>query len=173
MTKVKERQLMRLLHGELPPDEARWLERELERDRVQPEGGERNQLSVAHERLARVWEGLELPPSELPAGFSARVVAAARASSRPRASGGELSWSLAPAWARGTAVAALLGGVLLGAAFGRGFELPDAGNPASDEAVIVADADADAVPLSLAEVYWLSLEASEGQLVWDQAEGVQ
>ncbi len=180
MTKLKERQLMRLLHGELPPDEARRLERELERDRVRPEGGQRNkrpeggqrkQLNAAREQLARVWDSLELPPSEPPADFSASVVAAARKLNAGELANGELSWSLAPAWARGGAAAALFTGLLLGAAFGRGFEAPGAG--AGDEAVIVADADADAVPLSLAEVYWLSLEESEGKLGQDDVEGVQ
>ncbi len=163
MTKAKERQLMRLLHGELPPEVARRLERELESDQVLPEGDKRKGLRAAHQRLARVWDGLELPASEPPAGFSAGVVAAAR-----KLPGVELSWSLAPAWARGGAAAALLAGLLLGAAFGRGFEVP-----AGDETVIVADADADAVPLSLAEVYWLALEESGGELAVDDAEGVQ
>ena len=171
MTKAKERQLMRWLHGELPPDEARRLERELER-------GQREQLSAAHQRLVQVWDSLELPPSELPAGFSASVVKAARELCADElynreVGNGELSWSLAPAWARGGAAAALLTGLLLGAVFGRGFEVTGAGAGIGEEAVIVANADADAVPLSLAEVYWLSLEASEGQLAWDAAEGVQ
>ncbi len=158
MTKAKEQQLMRLLHGELAPDEARRRSRELEQD---------SDLRAAHQRLARTWESLELPASEVPSGFSANVVAAARELRAGGQPGGELSWSLAPAWARGGAAAALLTGLLLGAAFGRGFEAPDAGT--SDETAIVADADADAVPLSLAEVYWLALEESGGQLAGNDA----
>ncbi len=157
MTKVKERLLMRLLHGELAADEVRRLELELEHD---------GELRAAHRQLARVWDDLELPASEPPAGFSAGVVAATR-----KLRDGELSWSLAPAWARGGAAAALLAGLLLGAAFGHGFEAPAAGG---NEAVQVADADADAVPLSLAEVYWLSLEDSGGLLDGEgMAEDVQ
>lgn len=154
MTKAKERQLMRLLHGELAPDEARQLEAEL--------GDE--PLRTAHRQLVELWDGLELPSSEPPAGFSAGVMNAARA-----ASGGELSWSLAPAWARGGAAAALLAGLLLGATVGRGFEVP----AAARGEVVVADAEADAVPLSLAEVYWLALEESEGQLAGNDTEDVQ
>ena len=45
MTKAKERQLMRLLHGELAPDEAQRLERELERD---------EELGAAYQQLAEV-----------------------------------------------------------------------------------------------------------------------
>ncbi len=156
MSKINERQLMRLLHGELAPDEARRRERELEND---------DGLRAAHGRLARTWDSLELPPAELPAGFSAGVVAAAR-----KLGAGELSWSRAPAWARGGAAAALLTGLLLGVAFGRGFETPGAGG---GEAVLVADADADAVPLTLAEFYWLSLEDSGGSLAGNATEGVQ
>ena len=150
MTKVTERQLMRLIHGELPADEAQRLERELKRD---PE------LRASRDRLAQTWASLELPASEPPADFTASVMAAAR--ELPDA-GRELSWSLAPAWARGGAAAALFTGLLLGATFGRGFELP-----ATDSQTVVADADA--VPLTLAEVYWLSLEESEGALDGDDS----
>ncbi len=146
MTKVTERQLMRLIHGELPADEAQRLERELERD---PE------LRANRDRLAQTWASLELPASEPPSDFTAGVMTAAR--ELPEA-GRELSWSLAPAWARGGAAAALFTGLLLGATFGRGFELPTTD---SQTAVV---ADADAVPLTLAEVYWLTLEESEGAL---------
>ncbi len=158
MTKVNERQLMRLLHGELPADEASRLERRLADD---------GELRAAYERLARTWDSLDLPASAPPAGFSAGVMAAARGLGGDGLADGELSWSLAPAWARGGAAAALVAGLLLGASFGRGFELPETG--AGDQTVLVADADADAMPLSLAEVYWLSLEESEGLLATDGA----
>ena len=155
MTKAKERQLVRLLHGELAPEEARELERELAD--ASPE------VRAANQRLVQVWSGLELPPSEVPADFSTGVMAAARNLARERAEGA-ISWSLAPAWARGGAAAALVTGLLLGATFGRGFEAPSIAEPT---AVVIADADADATPLSLAEVYWLALEESEGQLTVD------
>ena len=151
MTKARERQLMRLLHGELPLDEARQLERELERD---------GELRAAYERLAQAWDGLELPASAVPAGFSAGVMTAAR-----ELRDGELSWSLAPVWARGGAAAALVCGLLLGAVFGGGFGTPEAGG----EAMLIADAEADAAPLSLAEVYWLALEETGGAFAEDGA----
>ena len=79
--------------------------------------------------------------------------------------GGELSWSLAPVWARAGAAAALVAGLMLGAAFDGGFTRP---SPAG-EVVDVDDSygdtdDADAVPLTLSEVYWLALEDSGGEL---------
>lgn len=158
MTKAIERRLMRLLHGELPSGEARRVERQLERD---------GSLRAAHERLARVWDGLELPASEVPAGFSTGVTAAAQALRPGEPHGGELSWSLAPAWARGGAAVALLTGLLLGAAFGRGFEAPGVESVQIADSDVVVNAEADAVPLSLAEVYWLALEESEGLLTGD------
>ena len=91
MTKDNERQLMRLIHGELSPGEAQQLERELERDA---------ELRVTHDRLAQTWASLELPASKPPEGFAADVMSAARGET---AASGELSWSLAPAWARGGA----------------------------------------------------------------------
>ena len=147
---ASERRLMRLLHGELPPDEARRLERRLEQDA---------ELRAAYDRLAETWAGLELPePGEAPAGFAAGVMGAAR-----KVRGGELSWSLAPLWARAGSTAALLAGLLLGATFGGDFA-----QPAPEAVVEYADADADAiadaVPLSLAEAYWLALEESGGLL---------
>ncbi len=170
MTKVKKRQLMRLLHGELPADEACRLEQRLEHD---PE------LSAAYRRLARAWDDLELPPAEVPAGFSTDVVAAARKLACSPAAGGrgaELSWSRAPVWARAGAAAALVTGVFLGATLGSSLALP----VATGEAVFVADADsatvadADVVPFSLAEAYWLSLEESGGLLAeGDGSEGLQ
>ena len=93
MKSAIERRLMRLLHGELPPDEARRLERQLEHDA---------ELRSAYEKLAETWARLKLPEAcEAPAGFAASVVEAARV-----ALGGELSWSLAPLWARAGATAA-------------------------------------------------------------------
>ncbi len=155
MNDTTETRLMRLLHGELPGDEARRLERRLEHDEA---------LRASYRRLAAAWESLAPPvPGDLPDGFAAGVVAAAR-----RIQEGELRWSLAPAWARAGAAAALAAGLLLGAVSGGGFAAP-----AADDAVLYAEADADAVPLSLAEVYWLALEESGGALTQDPAETVR
>ncbi len=168
MMNETERQLMRLLHGELSPEAARRLERQLERD---------GELRAARDRLARTWDGLELPPAAVPADFSAGVMAAARGLRKNELRDGDLSWSLAPAWARTGAAVALVCGLLLGTAFGSGFqgalgigapgvEMADTGD---GEALLVADADADAVPLSLAEIYWLSVEEG-GDLLAEAAD---
>ena len=146
MKNPTERQLMRLLHGELSSPEARQLERRIEEDA---------DLAATYRRLTEAWTRLQLPaPSAPPAGFAAGVVAAAH-----KIRGGELSWALAPAWARAGAATALTAGLVLGAVFGGGF----AETPVSLEVEIQADVDADAAPLSMAEVYWLALEDSEGQ----------
>ena len=65
MDRSTEIELMRLLHGELPPERARALE---SRFAAEPE------LAGAYRRLRERWEGLELPPpSPVPLGFSGRV----------------------------------------------------------------------------------------------------
>ncbi len=168
MTKENERRLMRLLHGELPAAEARHLERELEGDA---------ELRAAYRRLAETWERLELPASEVPAGFSAGVMAAAHELRQTGLRDGELSWSLAPAWARTGAAAALATGLLLGVVFGGGVGVPGPGAPAAagGEEVLLAEADvdADSLPLSLAEVYWLALEEGGDLEAGDGGESVQ
>lgn len=145
MKESTERHLMRRLHGELPDGEAHELERRMAGD---PE------LAAAYRRLEAAWESLELPDAGAPPpGFTGGVVRAAR-----KIRDGELSWALAPAWARAGAAAALSAGLLLGAAFGGGFTAPSP----SPELEQTADLDADGLPLSMAEVYWLALEDSEG-----------
>ena len=104
MDRSSEIELMRLLHGELPPERARALEARLA---AEPE------LAGAFRRLQERWEGLELPPvSPPPLGFSGRVMAEVRSAARE---GAALSWSLAPTWVRAAAAAALVGGIALGA----------------------------------------------------------
>ncbi|HKV08314.1 MAG TPA: hypothetical protein VJ725_09265, partial [Thermoanaerobaculia bacterium] len=62
-----EHDLMRLLAGDLPEDEARQLRLRLWRE---PE------LAAVYERLERAWNGLSLPePAPAPPGFSGRVMA--------------------------------------------------------------------------------------------------
>ncbi len=142
-----DRQLMCLLHGELEGSRARELEDRLARDGA---------LRARYHRLQRVWEGLEpAPAAAIPVGFSTRVMAAARR----RAGAGELSWALAPAWARAASVAALVAGLVLGASFGAGSSGVEVAESevASDQEVYAL-----AEPLSLAESYWLTLEAAGG-----------
>jgi len=129
-----EVQLMRLLHGELPESQARGLRERLEKD---PE------LAAAYARLARTWEGLDLPePAPPPPGFASRVARRARGGSLSAGGRGAdgagaagasrpgemlISWGLAPTWVRTTAAAALALGVLLGA----GLSLRTLGDDAS------------------------------------------
>ncbi len=153
-----DRVLMRLIHGELGDEEARELERRIAED---PE------LAARHHRLAAAWNGLDAPASAgAPEGFAADVVAAARrqrsgAMGSDVRSSGELSWSLAPAWARAGSMAALALGLALGASFG-----VDTGNGFT-ESELLGDQEAYLVlaePSSLAESFWLGLEESEGRL---------
>ncbi|MCP3959835.1 MAG: hypothetical protein GY719_18460 [bacterium] len=150
MSSAMERRLMLLLHGELPADEARRLERQLERD---------GELRALYERLAVTWRCLA-PPAVTgpPAGFASQVALAARA-----IRDGDLSWSLAPAWARGGAGLALAAGLALGMTLSGTFGNDGAvtSEPAIEEVGLYADSE----PLSLAEVYWMSLE--EGDLLSD------
>ena len=115
-----------------------------------------------YRRLERAWNGLELPPpSPVPEGFAPRVQEAAR-----RLRAGELSWSLAPRWARAAGAAALAAGLALGTALGAGLAEP----ATADDPEVVAFAE----PLSLAEGYWLHLEEGAGAVLGeDQAEGAR
>jgi anti-sigma factor RsiW len=123
--------LMRLLHGELPPERARELELRLDRE---PE------LALRYGRLRARWEGLALPPpSPVPPGLAGRVMAHVRSAA---GEGTTLSWSLAPTWVRAAAAAALVGGVALGAGLGllpaRPNDAPP-GTTAMEERVPLAD----------------------------------
>jgi anti-sigma factor RsiW len=145
-----ERELTRLLAGELPPERERELRARLERE---PD------LAAAHRRLERAWSALEPEPAgllgEIPPGFGARVMARVRAEGEPG-----LSWSAAPAWVRAVAAAALVGGMALGAGLGGSALSALAAPPAA----VVADgadpgeADASVTGASLAESYWSLVE---------------
>jgi anti-sigma factor RsiW len=139
MTRGTEQELIRLLHGELPPDEARELRARIRRE---PE------LAEVFGRLARTWSGLALPPpSPVPAGFAGRVMARARSLPAP----GALSWTAAPRWVRATAAAALLAGAALGAGVGRSWPPTD---KAPEPAPVSSLAATEAAEYSLAEGYW-------------------
>jgi anti-sigma factor RsiW len=119
--------LLRLLSGELPPDQERALRQRLARE---PD------LAATFRRLEGAWARLELPPpAPLPLGFSGRVMARVREMPEVRSAGapgtpgsprrtpgtlkaGTLSWAAAPTWVRASCAAALVGGVLLGAGLG-------------------------------------------------------
>jgi anti-sigma factor RsiW len=134
MTRASERELMRLLWGELPEESARALRQRLAAD---PE------LAGAYRRLTTRWQGLELPPpAPVPLGFAARLAARARAQGRPQA-----GLRAAPLWVRAAAALALATGLALGAGVG----------------LLQATASEDGLSawgVSLAESYW---EAIEGE----------
>jgi anti-sigma factor RsiW len=133
----KEKDLMRLLHGELPEARAAELRARLDRE---PE------LARAYRRLAARWEGLALPPeAPVPPGFSSRVMAHVRATG---SEGAPLSWALAPTWVRAAAAAALVGGLALGAGLGL---LP--GKPSE---LLPGTAAIERIPL--ADSYWSLFE---------------
>lgn len=158
VTMASERSiLMRLVHGELSPEEARRLEQRLDRE---PE------LRARYERLRASWEALELPPPPpAPAGFRDRVVAAARHSR-----GREVSWAGAPLWARAGAAAALAAGLLLGVGVGRLGSDGRARIAAASELEAALSGELAAGPPSLAEAYWQELEASGETLFADDEE---
>jgi anti-sigma factor RsiW len=138
MTRGTEQELIRLLHGELPPDEAREL-----RERL----GREPDLAASYRSLERAWNGLVLPPpSPVPAGFAGRVMAHVR--SQPAL--GQLSWSAAPAWVRGAAAAALIAGAALG--IGAGVSWP-AAEPSPDSSS-AAVSSLSGPEYNLAEGYW-------------------
>jgi anti-sigma factor RsiW len=141
MTRGTEQELMRLLHGELPPEEARALRERLRRE---PD------LAGVHQRLEATWNGLEPPPaSPVPPGFSGRVLARARSLPAPARG---LSWSAAPVWVRAAAAAALVAGAALGIGVGESW-LPDetaADSPSSTISVYSLSGSEH----NLAESYW-------------------
>jgi negative regulator of sigma E activity len=135
---VDKAQLLRLLHGEVPPEKASALRERLVRE---PE------LAAAWRRLESAWERLAPPPpAPVPLGFSGRVMArvreqAAGAPPRGTAAGAAITWAAAPTWVRATCAAALVAGVLLGAGLGSRGRLDE------------RQRTADSVP-ALTESYW-------------------
>ncbi len=97
MNRLPEIELMRLLHGELPPERAVELQERLARE---PE------LAEELRRLEASWDRLELPPAApTPRGFARAVVG--------RAESGGL-WSVAPTRIRAAAFGMVAGGLALG-----------------------------------------------------------
>jgi anti-sigma factor RsiW len=142
MTSGTENDLIRLLHGELPPGQARDLRERLRRE---PE------LAEAYSRLERTWDGLSLPPAApVPTGFSGRVMAHARAQGQP----GSLSWTSAPAWVRAAAAAALIAGAAAGLGVGRSWP-PAETKTALDSATVSSLSDSE---YNLADGYWDAVE---------------
>jgi anti-sigma factor RsiW len=150
MDRKLEKELMRLLHGELPAERARALRERLAGDPA---------LAAAYRRLEAAWSGLDLPPAAPPPpGFAGRVMAQAREAARDPLAG-PASWGLAPTWVRATAGAALVAGLVAGVGLGGVWSAP-AGAEAFEatdeqaEAEIAASGDDG----SLAESYWNAVE---------------
>jgi anti-sigma factor RsiW len=149
MNRATELDLMRLLHGELPEDQARALRSRLERE---PE------LAAAWARLERTWNGLELPPAApAPAGFAQRTLSRARREAG--AEGGGLSWSAAPRWVRATAAAALAAGLALGV--GAGSWVGRITQTTDEPSSLTEPSSSQYDDPSLAETYWDSLSGTE------------
>jgi anti-sigma factor RsiW len=139
-----EQELMRLLHGELPPERARELRERMQRE---PE------LAGAYQRLERTWNGLDLPPAApVPAGFAGRVMVHAR--SLPKSTRG-LSWAAAPVWVRATAAAALIAGAALGVGVGRSWPASGTATDASSTAAVSSLSGSE---YSLTDGYWDVIE---------------
>ncbi len=121
MNRLHEIELMRLLHGELPPERARELE---ERLAHAPE------MAEELRRLEETWGRLELPPSApTPRGFAHSVTA--------RATGGGL-WSVAPTRTRAAAFGMLAAGLALGVGLASGLSRPGGAPGGSVEVAVVA-----------------------------------
>jgi anti-sigma factor RsiW len=141
-------QLLRLLHGELPPARAAALRERLARE---PE------LAAAWRRLEQAWEGLTPPPpSPVPLGFSGRVMARVRDRAAGAPGGGAISWAAAPTWVRASCAAALVAGVVLGAGLGSRGRLDE------------RQRTVEGVP-ELAESYWALVERPNETTATDPA----
>jgi ferric-dicitrate binding protein FerR (iron transport regulator) len=143
-----ERQLMRLLHGELPEEEAASWRSRLASD---------SELAAAFRRMEAVWSGLALPETppasrEFAGVFWGRL-REARSESMLEA------WRRAPAWNRALAAAVLAAGIGLGAFAG------DAGTTPTIEEALLEESE-----LTLAETYWLALTDSGARLAGEVEE---
>ncbi|MEP7008924.1 MAG: hypothetical protein ABJC13_01230 [Acidobacteriota bacterium] len=129
MNRLPEIELMRLLHGELPPERAFELQERLARE---PE------LAEELRRLEATWDRLELPPAApAPRGFARAVVG--------RAENGGL-WSLAPTRIRAAGFAVLAAGLALGVGIASTLARWDAATSAAPVATETVVASSPAVP---------------------------
>lgn len=149
---IDDRRLMRLLHGELSPEEEVRLRAALARDPA---------AAARLRELERLWTGLELPPPDgAPPGFAARVAARAAEERARRAA------PFGPAWARVAAGAMLVAGMAAGASVGLltgpAGEAPTAAavEPEPTESA-AAWAYLEDSPSSLAESYWTAVSGAD------------
>lgn len=141
MDRTTERQLLRLLVGELSDSKARDL-----RQRLENEGELRQEFAGLQER----WESLDLPPLQsVHPSFTARVVR--QAVTGPSVGALSLGRST-PFWTRATAAVALAGGIFVGALL--------VGPSESEDWTAW-----DAVELTQAEVYWETMSVTSDDLI--------
>jgi len=135
-----ELDLMRLLHGELPEEQARALRARLEREPA---------LAEDYRRLAGTWEGLALPPAApVPLGFAQRVTARVAADNA----------APVPGWVRAAAALALILGTVVGAGVGGSLPLPET---AQQVQTVDQEEELTAVDGSLAESWLTTVEDLE------------
>jgi anti-sigma factor RsiW len=140
----RESDLMRLLHGELPEEQARALRARLDGDPA---------LAEAYRRLGRTWEGLDLPPAPpAPLGFALRVTARAAAERTAQS-------APAPPWVRAAAALALLIGAAVGVGVGESWPVPE--TTTQEQVRTVDQEELSAVDGSLAESWLTTLEDLE------------
>lgn len=144
MDRTTEKQLIRMLAGELSEAEAGPL-----RERLESEG----ELQLEFAALRQRWEALEPPPlPEVHPSFTSRVVR--RAVEGPAVTAASLVRST-PLWTRATAALALAGGILVGTLIASPSESEDwtAWSP---------------VELTQAEAYWETLGESSDDLLQEE-----
>lgn len=154
MNERRDAELMRLLTGDLKPEERAVLEKRIQRE---PDMAERMRV------LEGDWRRLELPPpSPPPLGSRARIVARAREIEEDRAG---LDWHDAPVWARASGALALTVGILLGVA-APGFEIEMVVDQAAHAPELDVAWDGSLEEKGLAELYADALQQS----TWDVEE---
>lgn len=121
MKREDERQLVRLLAGELDAEEAGRLRRRL---------ADEPELAAAWQRLEAAWRRLDLPPEAAAGGLGARVMARLGEEAGQRRLVSRLALWRAPAWAQAAGAAALAAGLALGVALGSGLAPPADPGPA-------------------------------------------
>ncbi|HVF61101.1 MAG TPA: hypothetical protein VNJ70_14945 [Thermoanaerobaculia bacterium] len=150
-------ELVRLLAGELPREQAAALRARLARE---PE------LAAAWRRLEGAWRDAgPVPGAPVPPGFAGEVMARAR---REAEGAPVLSWRLAPLWVRAAGAAALAAGIVAGAGLGtlrRPAERPSAATAAAAvvETAPAGEEEGGFLAPSLAEEYLAALAGEDGE----------
>ncbi|MEM8963029.1 MAG: hypothetical protein AAGD38_16215 [Acidobacteriota bacterium] len=147
-TRDDERQLIRLLHGELD---------DVSTERLRARLAAEPALAARHARLGAVWRDLEGPSETSVADPAFKHQVMARVRDRSMAS--TASWTRS--WVA-TAAATVLTGVMIGLGAGQLVVAPSPPSSLPAPTVMVADLDTIERPLSLTEAYWLALDELDG-----------